>query len=100
MIDADRDDLQDDAEIESALAQLEAGRVLIERPPDPRLAAEGWERRFTTFVARVPEFAEMYGSMGFEVRAEPIGPDEVDPDCGDCGLVLHRLIVTIYTRRR
>jgi hypothetical protein len=73
--------------------------TLSTRPPDPRLTAEGWERRFTAMVSRVPEYVELYAAMGYEVRAEPIRPDEVDPDCGDCGLILNRIIVTIYTRK-
>lgn len=70
-----------------------------ESSADPELIAEGWERRFTATVNRVPEYVDLYESMGYEVRAEPIRAEEVDPDCGDCGLVLHRVIVTIYTRR-
>jgi hypothetical protein len=66
---------------------------------DPELIAQGWERRFTATVNRVPEYVELYEAMGCQVRAEPIRAEEVDPDCGDCGLVLHRVIVTIYTRR-
>ena len=50
-------------------------------------------------VNRVPEYVALYEAMGFEVRAEPIRAEEVDPDCGDCGLVLGRVIVTLYTRR-
>jgi len=72
----------------------------FERPPDPKLVAAGWERRFMADARRAAEYAEIYSSMGFEVKAEPIRREEVDPDCGDCGLILHRLIVTIYTRRR
>ena len=71
----------------------------FERPPDPKLVAEGWERRFMADSRRLKEYTELYSSMGFEVRAEPIRPEEIGPDCGDCSLVLYRLFVTIYTRR-
>jgi len=67
---------------------------------DPKLIAEGWERRFTASANRVNEYIDLYSGMGYDVRAEPIRPEEVDPDCGDCGLILHRLIVTLYTRKR
>ena len=67
---------------------------------DTKLIAEGWERRFTASANRVNEYVDLYSDMGYEVRAEPIRPEEVDPDCGDCGLILHRLIVTLYTRKR
>ncbi|HJW83677.1 MAG TPA: hypothetical protein VJ754_05170 [Anaerolineae bacterium] len=71
----------------------------FERPPDPQLVAEGWERRFMADARRLKEYTELYASMGFEVRAEPIRLEEIGPDCGDCSLVLYRLFVTIYTRR-
>ena len=71
----------------------------FERPPDPKLVAEGWERRFVTSVGRQAEYAELYASLGYEVRAEPVRPDEIDPACGDCSLIVYRQIVTIYTRK-
>ena len=85
----------EDSDVEPADLRL-AG---FERPPDPQLVAEGWERRFMADARRVKEYTELYSSMGFEVRAEPIRPEEIGPDCGDCSLVLYRLFVTIYTRR-
>jgi len=72
----------------------------LDRPPDPKLVAEGWERRFMTFVGRMKEYTELYASLGYEVRTEAVRPDEIDPDCGDCGLVLHRMVVTLYIRKR
>ena len=72
----------------------------FERPPDPRLAAEGWERRFMADARRAEEYASQYAAMGFEVRVEPVRPAEVGPECGDCSLIVNRLFVTLYTRRR
>lgn len=85
------------------LAQLDAmlARVPhLERPPDPKLVAEGWERRFMTNVGRMNEYLELYAALGFDVRAEPVRSDEVDPECNDCRLILYQQIVTLYTRQQ
>ena len=71
----------------------------FERPPDPKLVAEAWERRFMADSRRLNEYVELYSSMGFEVCAEPVRAEEIGPECGDCSLVMCRLFVTIYTRR-
>ncbi len=72
----------------------------LDRPPDPRLVAEGWERRFMVDKRRVAEFTDLYSALGYEVRAEPIRPDEVGPECSDCTLVMYQIFVTLYTRKR
>ena len=72
----------------------------LDRPPDPKLTAEGWERRFMTQRSRLAEYTELYDSLGFDVRAEPIRSDEVEPECNDCRLILFQQIVTLYTRKR
>ena len=85
------------------LVQLDAtlSRVPnLDRPPDPKLVAEGWERRFMTNVGRLTEYVELYTSLGFDVRAEPVRSDEVDPECDDCRLILYQQIVTLYTRKQ
>ena len=37
-------------------------------PPDPKLIAEGWERRFIADAKRAQDAIEMYAEMGHEVR--------------------------------
>ena len=91
------------ADVPVELVQLDAllSRVPnLDRPPDPQLVAEGWERRFMTNVGRLNEYVELYTSLGFEIRAEPVRSDEVDPECNDCRLILYQPIVTLYTRKR
>ncbi len=91
------------SDIPIELVQLDAmlSRVPnLDRPPDPKLVAEGWERRFMTNVARLNEYIELYTALGFDVRAEPVRSDEVDPECNDCRLILYQQIVTLYTRKR
>ncbi len=72
----------------------------LDRQPDPKLVAEGWERRFMTQRGRLTEYTDLYRSLGFDVRAEPVRSDEVEPDCNDCRLILFQQIVTLYTRKR
>lgn len=71
-----------------------------ERQANPALAAEGWERRFMADGLRLAEYTELYASMGYEVRAEKVPPDEIGPECGDCRLLICRQFVTLYTRKR
>jgi hypothetical protein len=66
---------------------------------DPALLAEGWERRFMTDGARAREAVELYASLGYEVRAEPVRREDVADDCEDCQLVMLLKFATIYTRR-
>lgn len=72
----------------------------FERPPDPRLVAEGWVRRFMADRERLPEYRDLYTSLGFEVRTEVIRPDEISDQCADCRLLICRQFATLYTRLR
>lgn len=59
-----------------------------------------WERRFVADPARAREAVELYASAGYEVRVEPLGPEELREECASCWLVQARLFRVIYTRRR
>ena len=72
-------------------AQLEA---------DPALVAEGWERRFTADQERAREAVELYQQLGYEVRAEPVRPQELEDDCQDCRAVVAFHFLAIYTRKK
>ena len=71
-----------------------------ERPANPKLVAEGWERRFMADGRRLNEYVELYTALGFEVHTEMIQPEEIGPECTDCRLIICRQFVTLYTRRR
>lgn len=73
---------------------------VMERPPNPELVAQGWERRFVTDGRRMKEFIELYDSMGYDVQAEPVAPEEIGPDCTDCRLIILLQFQTLYTRKR
>ena len=59
-----------------------------------------WERRFIADPARAREAVELYTRAGFEVRAEPIVPEDLREECESCLLVRAGLFRVIYTRRR
>jgi hypothetical protein len=71
----------------------------FERPGDPKLEAEGWQRRFMADGQRLKEYVELYESLGYDVRTEIIQPEEIGPECTDCRLVVCRQYVTLYTRK-
>ena len=68
--------------------------------PDPSRLAEGWEPRFVVEARRVPEYVELYASLGFEVLADPVRRDHVAAACSDCRVAILLDFRTIYTRRR
>jgi hypothetical protein len=62
-------------------------------------APDGWERRFAALPPRLDEMSELYRALGFEVRLEPVGRDELPEQCGECPTAL-ALARVLYTRRR
>lgn len=83
------------------LVEAEAHRAFTEAQlaGDPTLLAAGWERRFVADRRRAEEALELYRTLGFEVRAEPVAPELIGDECSDCQLVVQRWFVMIYTRR-
>jgi hypothetical protein len=86
----------------SRVVEEEARRVLSEATlrADPKLVAEGWERRFIADGRRAEEAVALYQQLGYEVRAEPLRQDELEDNCEDCQLVALMQFKTIYTRRK
>ena len=80
----------------------EAPRLLAESElkPDPKLVAEGWERRFIADQKRAEETMELYRQLGFEVCAKPVEADQLGTDCDDCQVVMLLNFTTIYTRKK
>ncbi|MEE8191194.1 MAG: hypothetical protein V3T74_00510 [Gemmatimonadales bacterium] len=83
------------------LVQEEARRMLSEAAleGDPKLLAEGWERRFMADGERAREAVELYEELGYEVRTEAVRSEGVADDCEDCQLLMLLKFQTIYTRR-
>ena len=67
--------------------------------PDSALIAEGWVRRFTADSQRAAEAIELYTRLGYEVRVEPLRPDETTAKCESCYSVAATEFKTIYTRK-
>ena len=84
------------------LVQEEARRMLSEAAleGDPKLLAEGWERRFMADAERAKEAVELYEELGYEVRTEAVRSEDVADDCEDCQLLMLLEFQTIYTRKR
>jgi hypothetical protein len=67
--------------------------------PDPARLADGWERRFVIEQSRAADLVALYEHGGFEVVLDPVAPELLDDDCGDCRLVSAMQYVQLYTRR-
>ncbi len=63
------------------------------------LKAEGWERRTTACEPRLSELAELYESLGFDVRREPFEAEE-GYECLECYTAEPGRYKIIYTRER
>jgi hypothetical protein len=65
---------------------------------EQRLNNEGWQRRFIADEPRLSEAREMYNSLGFEVRFEPV---EIDTDdCTECMRSNPDKYKVIYTKAK
>lgn len=58
-----------------------------------------WERGFTVEERRVKEYAELYESIGYEVRVEPATPNEVE-ECQVCFKADFNNLRTIYIKQK
>ncbi len=67
--------------------------------PDPARLAAGWVKRFAIERARAADLARVYEEAGFEVALDPVAPERLADDCGDCQVVAQFDHVLLYTRR-
>ena len=66
-----------------------------------KLAVEGWERRSLVDPARAEEFIELYESLGFEVLAQTLTPEDFADSCRECASTsICRTYLLIHTRKR
>lgn len=65
---------------------------------DDELARGGWTRRFVGSPPRLDEAVQLYRELGLEVHLEPLTPEDLAEECGDCRLAL-ALFRAVYTRR-
>ncbi len=64
------------------------------------LLEQGWERRFIADARRAREAMDLYRELGYEVRVEPVEPEELGSECEDCRLFSLLGWRTIYTRKK
>lgn len=48
------------------------------------LKKQGWVKQFVADEPRLSEAVELYKSLGYEVRLEPVDFDEVSEECRKC----------------
>lgn len=65
-----------------------------------RLENEGWIKRTTTTEPRLSEIVELYKSLGYEVRVEPVRLDELDDDCRTCYENEVEEVKTVYVKKK
>jgi len=65
-----------------------------------KLEKQGWVKRTTIDEPRLSEITELYTSLGFEVRVEPVKLDELDEDYKKCYKNIIDELKTVYVRKR
>jgi len=61
---------------------------------------EGWTRAFVVEESRVEEFVELYKSLGYEVKVEPVKPEDLCKGCSQCYPYLRSKCRIIYIRKK
>jgi hypothetical protein len=64
------------------------------------LEKKGWIKQTTIGEPRLSEIVELYKSLGYEVRLEPIEPDELDEECRKCYELEGDKVKTVYVRKK
>ncbi len=81
-----------DGSSDPAFPELAAARS------DPELTAQGWVRRLMAGPDRLQECVEIYESMGFEVKVQPLTVDDFASECRQCAAACDGCVM-VYTRR-
>lgn len=82
----------------AALPVLPLSASVVSRGHEAELERDGWTRRFVAAPPRLDEMVALYGSLGFDVRVEPLDAGELDDDCADC--LTGEAPRIVYTRRQ
>ena len=65
-----------------------------------KLEKEGWVKQTTIGEPRLSEIVELYKSLGYEVRLEPVTLDELDEECRKCYEGEIDKVKTVYIRKK
>ena len=64
------------------------------------LEQKGWIKRTTIGEPRLSEIVELYKSLGYEVRVEPVKIDELDEECRRCYKNEANEVKTVYVKKK
>jgi len=67
---------------------------------EKELEKEGWVKQTTIGEPRLSEIVELYKSLGYEVRLEPVTLDELDEECRKCYEGEGDKVKTVYVRKK
>jgi len=67
---------------------------------EKELEEEGWVKQTTIGEPRLSEIVELYRSLGYEVRLEPVKLDELDEECRRCYESEVDEVKTVYVRKK
>jgi len=67
---------------------------------EKELEKEGWVKQTTIGEPRLSEIVELYRSLGYEVRLEPVKLDELDEECRRCYESEIDEVKTVYVRKK
>ena len=67
---------------------------------EKELEEEGWVKQTTIGEPRLSEIVELYKSLGYEVRLEPVKLGELDEECRKCYELEEDKVKTVYVRKK
>jgi len=67
---------------------------------EKELEKGGWIKQTTIGEPRLSEIVELYKSLGYEVRLEPVKLDELDEECRKCYEDEVDKVKTVYVRKK
>ena len=67
---------------------------------EKELEKGGWIKQTTIGEPRLSEIVELYKSLGYEVRLEPVKLDELDEECRKCYEDEGDKVKTVYVRKK
>tara|TARA_B100000315_G_C14503119_1_gene553267 strand:+ start:560 stop:811 length:252 start_codon:yes stop_codon:yes gene_type:complete len=65
---------------------------------DNTLKHNGWVKKFDADEPRLSEMVELYESIGFEVKLEPVNTQTSKEQCNVCLTNTEKKIMTIYVK--
>ena len=68
-------------------------------PPDPELAAEGWELRFIADARMARDAVDTYQEVGYEVKLVALTGDSLKDECSGCKAIFQQF-KALYTRKK